>query len=197
MITNKQLEKVKGFSVNLDWNLAFGGKSKGNQHLFRVNAITKKLSSNENVRRDICEAGAWLHDSGLAENIKGDALCNKAKVIKFLESINVGKNDIEEVLKCIASHDGIVTAQTKEAKIVHDADTLDKMGPLGVIRETWKRSQMGWTSDEIVKHLKEHINKRFNNLYTEKAKIIAKKLNQPLTAYFSILEKQENPKIFR
>lgn len=192
MITKTQLKKIKEFAIDLDWNKAFDGKSKGNMHLFRVIKTAKQIAKelNENIDKNLIEAGAWLHDSGLAKNISGGALCNQNSVIEFLQSIKINKNDIQKIIHCIESHDGKNKAITTEAKIIHDADTLDKMGPLGIIRETWKRSQMGWTTEKIAWHLQRHLKKRENNLYTETAKKMAKTLEKPLNKFFHTLKLQ-------
>lgn len=194
MINELQLEKIKEFALDLDWNRAFGGKSKGNKHLLRVVSLVKKILEEEEFLQEvdpsIIEAGAWLHDSGLAKDISGDALCNMEEVISFLGSIEVNEGDISLIRHCIEAHDGHSSALSIEAKIVHDADTLDKMGPLGIIRETWKRSQMGWTSEKIASHLKSHLERRKNNLHTEIAKMMAEELNSELKGFFSVLDQQ-------
>ncbi|MFA6461020.1 MAG: HD domain-containing protein [Candidatus Woesearchaeota archaeon] len=194
MINASQLERIKEFALDLDWNRAFGGKSKGNKHLFRVVSLVKKILEEEEFLQEvdpsIIEAGAWLHDSGLAKDIAGDALCNIEEVTSFLKSIDINEKDISLIRHCIEAHDGHSSALSIEAKIVHDADTLDKMGPLGIIRETWKRSQMGWTSEKIASHLKAHLERRKNLLHTEIAKMMAEELNSDLIPFFSVLERQ-------
>jgi len=190
MINNKQLRKIKEFAINIDWNKSFSGKSKGNRHLFRIVNISKKIAENYDVDNGILEAGAWLHDTNLEKTITGETLANKEKIIRFFNKIKVNRGDQEKILHCIESHDGRIKATTNEAKIVHDADTLEKMGPLGVIRETWKRSQLGWTTEKIIEHLKIHLKKRENNIYTKEAKKIAFKLNKKLKIFFIIVDKQ-------
>ncbi len=195
MISSKQMELISQFAIDIDWNLAFGGKAKGNRHLFRIVGIAKQLAlsmqeAGESINTDILEAGAWLHDTNLENTIAGDTLSNKEKVSIFLKSIDIAGSDMAKIIHCIEAHDGRVIATTMESKIVHDADTLEKMGPLGVIRETWKRSQLGWTTEQIAKHLPTHLAKRQDNLYTNEAKKKANELNDSLGLFFSILQLQ-------
>lgn len=190
MITREQLEKIKEFAVDLDWNLAFGGKSRGNRHLFRIVSIAKELSQGYETDISIVEAGAWLHDTNLEKTIEGDTLANKEKVSLFFRGIGVNEEDEKRIMHCIEAHDGNVPAHSLEAKIVHDADTLEKMGPLGIIRETWKRSQMGWPTEKIVEHLKTHILKREGRLNTEKARKKAGELNRILSDFLPVINKQ-------
>src|SRR3989339_656160 len=190
MIGKEQMEKIKEFAVELDWNLAFDGKSKGNRHLFRIVKIAKELATKYNVNISIVEAGAWLHDTNLEKTVTGSTLENKGKLLEFFESIELSKEDQQKILHCIEAHDGRFPAETMEAKIVHDADTLEKMGPLGVIRETWKRAQIGWNTERIIKHLKIHLKKRESKLYTTEAKEQAKRLNEKLKSFFETVDQQ-------
>lgn len=190
MVSEEQIEKIRDFAVDLDWNMAFGGKSKGNRHLFRIVKIAKELATKHDVDASILEAGAWLHDTNLEMTIVGSTLENKDKIIAFFKDIRVSTDDQRNILHCIEAHDGRVPAETIEAKIVHDADTLEKMGPLGVIRETWKRSQLGWNTETIIEHLKTHLKKRESKLYTDEAKVRAKKLNDGLKVFFEAIDDQ-------
>ncbi len=190
MINKEQMEKIKEFAIELDWNLAFGGKSKGNRHLFRIVKLAKELAMKHDVDISIVEAGAWLHDTNLEKTVTGSTLENKDKLLEFFESIEIHKEDQQKILHCIEAHDGRVLAETLEAKIVHDADTLEKMGPLGIIRETWKRAQIGWNTEKIIEHLKTHLKKREGKLHTMEAKERAKKLNKRLKDFFEIIDQQ-------
>lgn len=194
MITKEQLEKIKAFAIDLDWNIAFGGKSKGNRHLFRIVSKALELTDGFDCDKTILEAGAWLHDTNLEVTIAGETLANKDKIVNFLQSIGVTTVDSDRIIHCIEAHDGRIPAITVEAKLVHDADTLEKMGPLGVIRETWKRSQLGWTTEQIIQHLKTHLKKRESNIYTEKARKIAARLNKELDNFFAVIDEQINEK---
>jgi HD superfamily phosphodiesterase len=190
MISEEQMEKIKKFAIEIDWNLAFGGKSRGNRHLFRIVKIAKELAAKYDVDISIVEAGAWLHDTNLEKTVTGSTMENKDKLLEFFESIEIHKEDQQKILHCIEAHDGRVPAETIEAKIVHDADTLEKMGPLGVIRETWKRAQIGWNTEKIIEHLKTHLEKRESRLHTTDAKERAKRLNEKLKSFFETIDNQ-------
>ncbi len=190
MINKEQLKKIREFAIKLDWEEAFGGASKGNKHLERTVKKALKLARELRAKKDIVEAGAWLHDTNLEKTISGSTMANKKKVMTFLKEIGVKEKDIKEIMWCIESHDGRKKAKTLEAKIVHDADTLEKMGPLGIIRETWKRSQQGWTTEKISNHLEKHLTKRKKKLYTKEAKKQAEELHATLTAFFQTLKRQ-------
>lgn len=190
METNEQLKRIQEFALEMDWNQAFGGKSQGNRHLFRIVEKAKRLAETVDADLLVVEAGAWLHDTNLGKTISGSTLENEEVVRDFLHRVEIPEEKIVKIIHCIESHDGRVLAQTIEAKIVHDADTLEKMGPLGIVRETWKRSQLGWTTEKIVDHLKTHLYKRESKLYTKAAQEIAAQLNQQLEQFFKVIEQQ-------
>ena len=190
MINVEQLEQIKEFALKIDWNLAFEGRAEGNRHLFRMVKKAKELATTHDLDISIVEAGAWLHDSNLEKTVTGSTLENRENVMKLLEEMGISEIDQQKTVHCIEAHDGRVPATIMEAKIVHDADTLEKMGPLGIIRETWKRAQIGWNSEKIIEHLKTHLKKRENVLYTSEAKEEAKRLNLILETFFRIIEEQ-------
>jgi HD superfamily phosphodiesterase len=189
MVTENQMKKIEEFAIDVDWNIAFGGNSKGNMHLFRVVKTAKLLSQSLDVDASLVEAGAWLHDTGLAKGVATSPLSYKEEVTTFLKNIDITEKEINVILHCIEAHDGRFKAESFEAKLVHDADTLDKMGAMGVIRETWKRTSAGWTSDQIAEHLEKHLKKRMENLYTNEAKKLANELNNNLVPFFDELNK--------
>jgi HD superfamily phosphodiesterase len=190
VLNDKQLKKIREFSVDLSWNFTFGGNAIGNMHLFRTLSIAKKISANYDVDLTVVEAGVWLHDTNLEKNVIADTLANKDKIIEFLTKIGVSELDREKIIWCVESHDGRIPAKSIESKIVHDADTLEKMGPLGVIRETWKKCQAGWNTERIALHLKKHIKFRENKLYTKEAKKNAININKSLDRFFDLLDIQ-------
>lgn len=190
MITEEQITKIKDFAINLDWNLAFDGSSKGNRHLFRIVSKAKSLAIKYNADLGIVTAGAFLHDSNLEKTIAGETTANFGKVKDFLVQLGIPLDDIEKILHCVEAHDGRIEAKTIEAKIVHDADTLEKMGPLGVIRETWKRCKLGWNTEKISNHLRKHLEKRKSRLHTEEARSEAERLSQILPTFFDLLDEQ-------
>jgi len=190
MITREQLRAIRLFALDIDWNRSFGGKAKGNRHLFRVVKIAKSLAAGRVDDMSIVEASAWLHDSNLEKTIFGSTLANQNRVVRFLRSKKIADKDIQAILRCIAAHDGRNEALTIEAKIIRDADTLDKMGPLGVIRETWKRSQAGWNSERIARHLEKHLTRRRSQLHFPESRVRARTLSGSLEPFFAGLRGQ-------
>jgi hypothetical protein len=61
---------------------------------------------------------------------------------------------------------------------VHDADTIDKLGPLGAIRHIWKLSLLGEPDLDhttLIKQVPDHLDWRYKKLYLKQSKEIAGK----------------------
>lgn len=182
MIDSKSLKQIKELGIKIDHEMAFGGKSKGNRHLYRVVKLAKFLAKKEKADIRIVEAAAWLHDTALPSGNDYDYQNNKKIALKLLKEIELPKKEKEFIAECVASHEGTVKRNTLEAKIVHDADVLEKTGILGVIRHTWKLTNLGKIDykniiQKDVKKIDDHIQWRINQLETKSAKDIAKKLS--------------------
>ncbi|MEE9223584.1 MAG: HD domain-containing protein [Thermoplasmata archaeon] len=189
-IGEDKLEVIMDYAICMDWVVAFDGKSKGNQHLHRVNKIVEYLADVECARHDICVAGGWFHDLGLINGNKGHCFAGVKSAKEYLTEIGVDPEDIEMVTHCIEAHDGEVEAETPEAKVVHDADTIDKMGPLGFVRHVWKISLVeDFEAEELVHVVSEHLANRYSKLYFSSSADLIKDFVQVLA---SLLENKES-----
>jgi uncharacterized protein len=184
----EKINEIKNIAIYSDWNISFEGKSRGNRHLFRVNKIAEFLCEKERCDKEIVIAAAWLHDIGLVNGNKNHAINGKKIARNILLSIKLDSNDIKRIIHCIEAHEDEKIAKTKEAMIVHDADVLDKMGSLGIIRHTWKLANEGLNSEDICRTLEKHLEKRKRSLYIKTARNIAEELNNK--NFFDLLKRQ-------
>ena len=86
----------------------------------------------------------------------------------------------------MASHEGTEKPKTLEAKIVHDADVIEKLGLLGIIRHTWKLTNSNkinpeQVTDENVATVLEHIKWRKMQLQTPLARKIGTHLQKAVS----------------
>jgi uncharacterized protein len=185
---NKQdLKRIKDLSIYNDWNVSFGGSSRGNKHLFRVVKIAHYLAKKENADYKIVEAGAWLHDIGLTVGNDNDPKQIRQIAESFLENLNIQDPDKSKIADCVESHEGMIKAKNIEAKVVHDADVLDKRGFLGIIRHTWKLTNLiasEATPEENFDTLSIHLKWRKQKLYTKTAKSIIAALDVEANIFF-------------
>lgn len=188
MLSKTMMKQIKDHALAMDWNVAFGGKSKGNRHLFRVAKIARFLAKKEKADISVCEAGALLHDIGLIAGNDNDPRKIRAIAESFLNKLDIPKNLQRKIADCVESHEGLVKPKTIEAAIVHDADVLDKMGPLGVIRHTWKIVNLiepHASENKIFSILKKHLLWRKTKLNTSTAKQLSKLFDKQIEEFFT------------
>ena len=182
MLKKNILLKIKKVALKTDHDVAFSGKSKGNKHLLRVVRVAKFLAQKTGADESVVAAGAFLHDTALPSGNDYNYLKNKKIAKDLLKQFNLSLNELDGIAECVASHEGTITPKTLEAKIVHDADTLEKAGLLGIIRHTWKMANLKNINHEKVenhdvKMILRHIEWRRKKLQTPIAKKIEKYLS--------------------
>ncbi|MGM5481929.1 MAG: HD domain-containing protein [Nanobdellota archaeon] len=133
-MSDKLYQKAKSFFED----------SKGShdwEHTLRVQSLAMHIGKYENADLDILNAAVLLHDIGRAEeDEKKGEICHAQKgaelAEELLDEFNYSKDFIKSVKHCILTHRyrGKNIPQTKEAKILFDADKLDCLGAVGVGR---------------------------------------------------------------
>ena len=112
-------------------------------HTIRVYDLCLRLAKDMgSVDFEVLKLSALLHDIGGAKELqdKSGKTCHakeSAKMAqKILKKFGYSQNKINKIIHCILSHrykTGI-KPETKEAKILSDADKLESIGALGVAR---------------------------------------------------------------
>lgn len=176
------LDKIGRESVLLDWKKAFDGKSFGNRHLERVNKIARFLNTKEGGCEFCTLAGAWVHDVSLAFGSDYDPKFVEGHTRTFLNKFKgLTREERDLIVRCAAGHELGQSGLPIEAKIVHDADAVDKSGMLGVIRHAWKMTNMLenriLVGKDDLQNLLNHLGKRKEKLFTKTAGELVKKTN--------------------
>lgn len=192
MLNKNTLLKIKGLALKIDHDIAFAGKSKGNRHLFRVVKLAKHMAKQLGANVPIVEAATWLHDTALPSGNDYNYRKNKKIVTDILKHFNLFRKELDAIAECVASHEGTSKPKTLEAKIVHDADVLEKSGLLGIIRHTWKLANSGKISaDNITRkdtaEILNHLKWRSRKLQT----LLGKKINSYLVVPISSAKAEE------
>jgi len=118
----------------------FKHESHGFDHTERVYNLAVKIATKEKADMSIIKAAALLHDIGRSLEYENKELCHaeeSAKMApKILKSINFPKQKVLATIHCILVHrySKGLKPETKEAKIIQDADRLDCLGTLGIAR---------------------------------------------------------------
>lgn len=118
-------------------------------HIIRVISLCDKLSSNLDVNARILVPAAVLHD---VVNVPKDSIhrsnastlaANKAKLI--LKDFDFNKNELESIGQIIIEHSYSANhkASSIESEILQDADKLDSLGAIGLMRWSTVGTRMG------------------------------------------------------
>jgi len=108
-------------------------------HIKRVWHNALKICQEENVNQYVVELAALLHDIADAKFHDGNEDIGPERARRILEKFEIDKNTIEHVLNIIKhmsfknSFDR-VTFDSKEMRVLQDADRLDAIGAIGIAR---------------------------------------------------------------
>ncbi|MBY8986536.1 MAG: HD domain-containing protein [Candidatus Lokiarchaeota archaeon] len=144
MWKSKLLEFVKNFT-HPAWGLT---------HFQRVYELAIKLVETQNldVDRDTIFAAAYLHDIGAFDPYRQEGKDHSEVAVErcseILLSIGFPESKIDLVKDIIKGHMfNVKPSEIKESLILHDADTLDFMGTIGISRILAIVGIEDWTPD--------------------------------------------------
>jgi uncharacterized protein len=197
------------------------------EHVMRVYNLCLHLAEYESsLDLDVLKTAALLHDIARVKefNDKTGSIDHSAlgaeMADKILRTLGYPEKKITHVKHCIAAHRfrSKVEPQTKEAKILFDADKLDVLGAIGVarsfmiagqysqkiysdisIKEYLKDNIVGEKADGMVRDISKHtpileFELKFKRvperLYTKKAKETAKDRLQFMENFFEELKRE-------
>jgi len=197
------------------------------EHVIRVYNLCLHLAKCESsIDLDVLKTAALLHDiARLKEfNDKSGSIDHSAlgaeMADKILRTLGYSEEKIAHVKHCIAAHRfrSKVEPQTKEAKILFDADKLDVLGAIGVarsfmiagqydqkiysetsIKEYMKENVIGEKADGMIIDISKHSpNLEFElkfkripeRLYTQKAREMAKERMRFMEDFFEKLKRE-------
>lgn len=114
------------------------------EHQLRLYALAKLLAQDYAHDDDVIHAAAWLHDLGVFAGHRPEDLAqleawdNVAYAMHrspdLLEGWGFPKTKIPAVIEAIRTHQPFAQPATREARILHDADILEQLGAVGILR---------------------------------------------------------------
>ncbi len=125
------------------------------QHVKRVVKTAKSLAEISGAKLEVVTPAAWLHDCAVLA--KDHPLRQQAskiaadKAIAYLQEIDYPAQYFTEIHHAILTHSFSANAipETLEAKIVQDADRLDALGAIGIVRCI----QVGTSLNRVLYHV--------------------------------------------
>ncbi|HNV95828.1 MAG TPA: HD domain-containing protein [Bacteroidales bacterium] len=107
-------------------------------HCYRVWGMSKKIAESEDVKMEVVELAALLHDIADSKFYDGNEEVGPQKAYDFLTSMGVDENIKNEVIDIIRKisfkNKASVLEKSKALQIVQDADRLDAIGAIGIAR---------------------------------------------------------------
>lgn len=122
------------------------------EHVDRVLRLCEYLAEGESgVDRDVLAAAALLHDIARVQEDRDTsgridhAVTGAAMAEKILEDLGVARDKTDAIVHCILTHRFRTgnPPQSREAKILFDADKLDVVGAIGLARSYAIAGQYG------------------------------------------------------
>ena len=108
------------------------------QHTLRVSQYGKVIAESENANIELVLAACLLHDvawfdTGI-ENSREHGRLGAQIARPLLKELSFRPSQIENICYAIASHVDVENPDGQEAKILHDADSVDRFGPYRVLQ---------------------------------------------------------------
>ena len=171
---NSRLQKISVFVqsslVNSYQNRLEKDKIKLNRYLFnadyrwnhtlRVSQYGKVISEKEGGNLEIILAACLLHDISWfdvnTESSREHGRYGAVKARTFLETLSYSQEQVEHICYAIATHVDEDNPTTLEAKILSDADNVDRFGPYRIIQ--WCFADIE-DYDKLASKLRERINR--------------------------------------
>ena len=120
------------------------------EHTIRVAKLCEYIGAKENTDMTVLMIAAYLHDIGRCyQDTSNGAVCHAKKGAEMAEPIvrklSLETSRKENIIHCVATHRfrGSHSPETKEAKVLFDADKLDAIGAIGVARSFLFAGEIG------------------------------------------------------
>lgn len=117
-------------------------------HQVRLYALTREIGDGCTYDDDVVFAAAWLHDIGVfighrpEDPAQLEAWDHIGYAMRFspglLKSIGFQQCKIDAVIEAIRTHEAAAEPRSIEATIVRDADILEQLGAVGIMRAVCK-----------------------------------------------------------
>ncbi len=149
----------------------------GYPHVERVRRMALRIARNyPEVDLEVLELAALLHD--IARNGwrccggVDHALASAEVARELLTALSYPSDKVEGVVHAISTHSYSAgrRPETLEAKILSDADKLDALGAVGVVRVFMYSAVIGRSFEESIKHFRAKILRLPNLMYTREGR---------------------------
>ncbi|MCE4606217.1 MAG: HD domain-containing protein [Desulfurococcales archaeon] len=162
-------------------------------HVERVAAYALKIIDDESVDYEVLAIAILLHDIGRFYKTDLHHAISSSKVAGILlRGLGYPDEFIDKVSHAIIAHSYSlgVTAKTKEAMVLSDADKLDAIGAIGIYRVIYTSGLTRRGFKDSLNHFEEKIIKLKEKLYLPQSKRIAEELHRRVEFYINWLKEE-------
>jgi uncharacterized protein len=164
-------------------------------HQVRLYALTKEVGAGQTYDDDVVFAAAWLHDLGVFIGHRPEDLAALAKwdmiayaverVPALLRQFNFPADKIPAVIEVIRTHQPQFQPATIEGIIVRDADILEQLGAVGILRTVSKigRDTRFQIFPDALRVLQKNVNTLFDQLRLDTSRKLAEPRLQVLKEF--------------
>ncbi|HEX4165391.1 MAG TPA: hypothetical protein VHZ55_07945 [Bryobacteraceae bacterium] len=154
-------------------------------HQPRLCALAVQIGQGQSYDDDVVHAAAWFHDLGVFSGHRPESPSelerwdNTAYAMKcapdILESLGFPATKIPAVVEAIRTHQAAEEPATTEGVILHDADILEQLGAVGVLRTVCKvgRDTRFETFTAAIRSLEVAVSKLPARIQTDTARVLA------------------------
>lgn len=177
-------------------------------HQPRLYRLTRLVGEGQSYDDEVVYAAAWLHDLGVfvghrpAELVALQAWDNVRYAMKqapaILLRIGFSEAKIAAVVEAIRTHQPSASPETMEGVVLRDADILEQLGSIGILRAAAKtgRDTRYLTFSSVAQTLRKNLEQLPQQLRLEKAKAIARSRVALLQYFLAELDSEVEGDLF-
>ena len=169
-------------------------------HVKRMTTWCQKLGPKEAADMDTLVSGALTHDIGVPIDRKTHYVVGRARAAEIMKKAGLPEEKLKKALHVLESHSryGGPNPQTIEAKVGQDADALEYIGAIGIIRAVVRGLNDGSFDGKATSfpdYLRTVLAKVEGTFYTEQAREIGNKRLEYMKQFLQHIEKELNHEI--
>ncbi|MFW6110473.1 MAG: HD domain-containing protein [Thermoproteota archaeon] len=152
----------------------------GFDHILRVRGYALTIGKREDADLRVVEISSYLHDVGRGHEVEGEyhTVTSVRLARQFLSRFKISKEEIEKVTNAIECHSRKKAYRKKprtlETEVIYDADGLDMIGAVGMLRMGYSAVLKGRGWDHVLKKARWRL-QILNDFLTETGRMMAKR----------------------
>jgi uncharacterized protein len=164
-------------------------------HVERMTRWCQELGPAADADMEILIPGALLHDVGVVINRKKHYVVGRRRAAEILQDSGFPEEKIDAALHVLEAHSryGGLDPQTTEAKVGQDADALEYIGAIGILRAVVRGLNDGSFSGKISDfpgYLRSILAKVEGTFHTEKAEELGRSRLKYMRSFLERIEKE-------